>query len=112
MPQQDQTGNSEFVLPTGQQVYDALMGEIEPDLLTTSIPLLEEKHKGESDEERSMRYRRYEQAYEQYDQAFAAWSVTLQNAVHDYRREALRSAEEASREKEASALQQLEQAIV
>ena len=40
-----------------EQIYDMLMGDIEPDLLLANIPGLDEKYKGETDAEHKARAR-------------------------------------------------------
>lgn len=49
-----------------REIYDSIMVEIEPDLLTHNLPLLEEKYRGESTEKRSLRLNRYNKAMAEY----------------------------------------------
>ncbi|MDD4628446.1 MAG: hypothetical protein PHE68_03580 [Candidatus Peribacteraceae bacterium] len=57
-------------LPTGQALYDAIMGQIEPDLVTAELPKLPEKFSKDTPEEKAARSERYKRAYEQYDLLF------------------------------------------
>jgi hypothetical protein len=88
------------------------MADIEPDLLTVSITLLDAKYKDESAEERSARLARYEDAYTKYDMAFAVWTGQLKQLVTNYRRDALKSAESQSRTEESNVMNTLESQIV
>lgn len=104
----DDSGVTAAGLPRGEDIYDALMGRIEPDLLTTNIPHLDEKYAGETTEEKAARYKRYEAAYAAYDAAFQQWIAELHVRAGGYRRDALRSAEQKDRQQEAAALSSLE----
>ena len=58
--------NSQWVL----WLYDQIMGQIEPDLLSDQIPLLEEKYKTETAEERKNRTDAYAKAFHIFDEVF------------------------------------------
>lgn len=93
---------------TGAQIYDALMADIEPELLTANIPLLDETYATETVAERAKRLKRYERAYAAYDKAYASWREELDTLMHEYKRESLRSAEGKEREREQDLLRKLE----
>jgi len=95
-------------VPTGTEVYDALMQTIEPELVTANIKHLDHNHKNESKEQRAARYKRYEKAYAQYDSAFEKWLMQLSAAVGMFRRLALKTAEAKSRKAEGDAISTLE----
>lgn len=105
------TAPTPLVFPTGDELYDQLMGSIEPELLTENIPHLDDKYTNESEDNRAKRYEHYTKSYEQYDEAFAAWHTNFHKKVTVYRREALRSAERESKTEEVPVLAQLEQDI-
>jgi len=92
----------------GEDVYNALMGGIEPDLLTFNLPLLEEKYKNETSEQRASRYRHYEEAYAAYDKMFEEWNAQYQEKVKARKRQALASAEAKNREEEQPLLADIE----
>lgn len=96
------------VIPSGQEIYDLLMGPIEPELLSTSLPTLNEKYKDETPEEAETRKNRYNAAFAKYHEAEKACFADLEEKVRSYEREALRSVEEASRKDEGMALVELE----
>lgn len=95
-------------LPSGKDIYDALMGKIELDLVSTNIPHLTEWYQDETQEQRAVRYARYAKAYAAYDAAFADWSNQLSAAVATYRRAGLASAEEQAKAAEKSNLDAIE----
>lgn len=107
MPTQN-TPDGAIKIPSGEEVYNGIMGRIDPDLLTTVIPTLEEKYKGESEAERTDRLERYKKAYEEYDKQYAAWEQELRMLVARARREALQTAEKKERVIEEQLLQNLD----
>ncbi len=104
----DQSG----VLPTGEEIYDMLMGSINPELLTANIPHLDEKHAGETEEERKARYERYQRDFAKYDAAFKEWTKKVDTVAAKLLKYALKSAEAKSREEEAGQLANLESQLV
>lgn len=95
-------------IPTGAQVYDALMARIEPELVSANLPTLDVKHAGENALQRAARYARYSKAFAAYDLAFRQWMTELSQAVQLFRRRAIRSAEEKSRGHEHHELTSIE----
>lgn len=106
-----QTTNQDIVFPTGTEVYDGLMVDIEPELLSSNIPHLDAPYVGESEEDHKKRYERYTAAFAKYDEAFAKWEAGLKEAVAKYRRDALKFAEDKSRSNDVNALSLIESAI-
>lgn len=84
---------SDLRILTGQELYDQIMAGIEPELVSTAIPALKEKYKDETPEQTKARAERYEQAYDRFDEAFDAYLATLDRDLHEYRRQAISSAE-------------------
>ena len=104
-----QTENpQEIKIPSGEEVYNGIMGRIEPELLTTVIPTLEEKYKGEAEAQRAARLERYKKAYEEYDRQYESWTLELKTLVTRARREALESAEKKEKVKEDEVLQSID----
>lgn len=52
------------------ELYDLLMADIEPDLVTSTIPTLEEKYRGESPEDAKKRAERYAKAFVTFEERF------------------------------------------
>ena len=96
------------VIPDSQELYNALMSKIEPELCTDQIPLLTEKYKDEAQEQRTARIKRYNAAFEAYDKALDVYMTSLRRKVDVYRKQALGEAEKNSRSEEQNKLSQLE----
>lgn len=94
-------------MPSGDDVYDALMVDIEPELVSVNIPHLDDGYTDESPEQRKARYERYVQAFEAYDKALAAWTAELKTAVDRCRREVIKASEQESRKQEEVKLSEL-----
>ena len=98
-------------MPSALDVYDALMGKIDLDLVSVSIPHLRQKYRGEVPEERAARFKRYQESFSKFDDAFLDWNADMQLAVSALRHFSLTSAEAKSREEEANVLKSLESQI-
>jgi hypothetical protein len=108
LPQGD-TGMSPNL--TGDELYNLLMLDIEPELTTALLPTLDEKYKDEAPEESKARAERYEKAFAEYDKKFEEYVSTAKQRIHERKREALTMAEGDDREKETGDLQNLEQSM-
>ena len=95
-------------VPTGEEIYNALMSEIEPDLVSNQIPLLDQKYAGETEEERKARMQRYTEAYAKYDAVSAKYIADLQAKAAAYKKAAYKEAEAKEQQKEQATLAQLE----
>ena len=98
----------EALMPSGSEIYDSLMESINEELLSENLPLLAEKHKGETSEEKANRMGRYKKDFAAYDKAYAEWIQDLRGAVKEKRGQAFRAAEEEQKEEEGSLLANLE----
>ena len=94
-------------IPTGRELYDALMSHIEPELTSAMAATLTEKYKGESVGDKEVRMRRYELAFERCDQAYNEYMHTLDAQVTRYQREAFSHAELSDREHDQGFLDHL-----
>lgn len=114
MPQTSDDGQSKAqkALPTGEQLYDALMILIEPELISANIPLLEEKYKNESPVERAARMQKYQKAMEEYDKRYSALIAALNADVAKMKRDGIAAIEKKSATKEVSVLSNIESAIL
>ncbi|MEK7591049.1 MAG: hypothetical protein AAB489_02470 [Patescibacteria group bacterium] len=99
-------------IPTGQELYDSIMGHIEPELTTSALPLLAEHYQNETPEEATARKQRYELAFERYDQAYDGYIQTLHAQADRYRRQSFAHVELKSREWDKGFLDQLHGAIL
>lgn len=110
--QQNIAGTGDFdSKELAEKVYDMIMADIEPDLLSYNIDLLDEYYADESADERKARMERYELAYKEFDRAFEEFMQSVQEEVRDNKRTALRQKEEEAREEEIEALSALENAF-
>jgi hypothetical protein len=99
------------VIRNGNDMYDAIMRGIEPELTSDQIPLLAEKCKSETDEQKKVRAERYTKAFAEYDIRAAAFFSEVTAQVGVLKRKAFASAEEKHRGEEQTKMQQLESLI-
>jgi hypothetical protein len=97
------TGSGQtFTLPTpptiqtGREIYDSIMGQIEPELVSHSLPLLHTKYKNETEEEKKARGERYRLAFIRYYKMFAVYLADMHTRMHRYQQDAMRSIEAIS----------------
>lgn len=96
------------VIPSGQEIYDSLMQGIEPELVSTNLPLLSETYKDETSEEVAARAERYDRAFAEYDRQLEAYFQHATEEVRIHYRTAKSSLERGDREQEAAELSQIE----
>ena len=94
-----------------EQIYDMLMGDIEPDLLLANIPGLDEKYKGETDAEHKARMKKYKDAYEKFDVELAEFMGKVKQETRENKRNALKEKEQVSREEESDKIADIESAF-
>ncbi len=94
-------------LPTGRELYDALMAHIEPELTTVGSKLIEAQYKSESAANHKARMQKYALAFERCEKAYQEYMLTLDAQVNRYRREAFGHAELEDRGEENAFLDQL-----
>ena len=66
-------------LLTGEEIYNAIMGQIEPDLVTTSGVSTDAPKPGEGDADFSARMERYRKAFATYEKCFEAYVSHLRD---------------------------------
>ncbi len=98
-----------LTVPTGTQVYDALMFDIEPELITENLAHLDEPYTQETPEGRVRRYDHYRESFEMYDIAFNEWISALSSSVQTYKRQALKSEEQESNTEDMYSMNALEE---
>ena len=106
MTQTDPQISGQF--PTADQVYDRIMKDIEPELLTVSNPTLAEKYKDETPEESQARAERYQKAYAEYDKKYEAYMLEFDGMVRGLQHEAVGVVEGESKKGDDDALATLE----
>ena len=84
---------------TFDDLYNLLMYDIEQDLLTENLPTLEEKYKGETEEQQKERARRYARALSEYLKRFEKIMSAWKGRMDDIKKE-LRNLYEAKEQAE------------
>jgi len=92
----------------GNALYDMIMGEIEQDLTSAQIPGLLEKYKDETPEQRTVRAKRYEDAFALSAQRFAEYNSYWKKKFNDHKRASIASLEAEHRTQEDVALNNLD----
>lgn len=95
-------------IPSGDQVYDAIMGTIEPELLSKNLPSLVDKYGNETAGARAERMQRYQAAFRRYDETYGRWIHNLRTVARDQRADALQKAEVRVQQEDAEQLSTLE----
>ncbi|MCK5017645.1 MAG: hypothetical protein KAS32_11325 [Candidatus Peribacteraceae bacterium] len=103
-----QTQKSSGTIPTGKQIYDGIMKNIEPDLLSDNLSKIKEQHAGETEEEHKERMERYKVAFAKYDELYVQWLTRVKTAVKEKREEARKKAEIMSDTEDEVILQNIE----
>jgi hypothetical protein len=95
------------ILPTGQELYDRLMGQFEPELTTEGVKLIRDRYKNETPDELRARKKRYLRAIELYEHAYQGYMATLSEQVDRYRRGTIGQVEIDDRKNEEKILSTL-----
>ncbi len=85
-----------------------IMAEIEPELMTDSLPNLAAKYVSETKEEERARTERYNKAFALYAEQFQAYQEEWQQQWSHYKRQAVSSIEHAAYAEESHDLERLE----
>ena len=99
-------------IPTAEDIYDYLMQEIEPDLVTSNAQSLEEKYADESAEEQEQRFLRYRKAFAEYKQKKADFFVQMETKVKHFCQERFEKLEAASRSHDDEKVAALEKLLL
>ena len=92
---------------SGKEVYDALMQEIEPELISDNIPKLKEQYKNETPEEWQKRKKKYNDAFAKLYEKYDSYLADLDQRIHRYHRETVGAIEKQSRAGEERAIDQM-----
>jgi len=99
------------VLPDGDELYDQIMGQIEPELMTASLETLKEKYATETPEQKAEREKKYQKAFAEYERVYREYRNGQDMDLHRYQRSARASLEESSKAEEEKKMTNLESAI-
>lgn len=98
-------------LPSGEELYDTLMAQIEPELTREGLETLEEKYRDETPAQAAARSERYEKAFAAYEKKLDEYIGQRKAEVTTYRHQALKTMEHDDTEAEAPILSALEDSI-
>ena len=87
-------GTDGKALQTGKQIYNAIMSQIEPELVTTSTVKVDASMPGETPEEFAARMERYRKAFALYEQCFDAYVAHVREESRQTRLDARHAAEQ------------------
>lgn len=93
-------------------LYDFIMKDVEPELVSDVVPTLGGKYASESQSDRKERAARYERAFAEYDKRFEEYKTYWKRQMQAHQRAAMQSVELASRENESSSMTDLESSIL
>ncbi|MDO8649461.1 MAG: hypothetical protein Q7R81_06815 [Candidatus Peregrinibacteria bacterium] len=105
------SGSSVGSTSLGTSFYDQIMGAIDPELTSASIPHLVEKYTAETDEERKTRAQKYVKAFTEYDRQAAERQNTWKQDLQRFKKEAFASTEQEVRKSEVQQMANLESAM-
>lgn len=94
------------------ELYDSIMGQIEPELTSANIAGLRARYEGEPEPKRAERARKYEAAFAEYERRFAEYAAQWTSLFRKNRQASFASVESKNRDKEAADLSTLEQSIL
>lgn len=94
-------------IPTGREIYDAIMAHIEPELTSEGCKKLAETYAHETPDEKIARMDRYALAFERCEVAYQEYMQTIDVQMNRYRREAFVHAETDDRARDDGILDQL-----
>lgn len=97
--------------PSTEELYDAMMAHIEPDLLLKNRDAIKQPRPGETPEQTKERNKGYAAAFARYDKALDAYTAAVQGYARSIQRDAMTSIEQAERDEEAGGLANLEQSL-
>lgn len=107
----DQDANRTANQELAQQLYDMLMRDIEPDLLSYNIVKLAEYYKDETETENTERLQRYQKAYQEFDRVFQSFMNEVQDEVRTTKRDSLEKTEQSDRAGETDNIEALEETL-
>lgn len=96
----------------GEEIYNRIMREIEPELTTDQIPLMEEKYKDETEEQRGVRAERYQKALDEYEKRYQAYALEEESKLHAFARGSIGFAESNVAQDDAQRLQAIESSFL
>jgi hypothetical protein len=85
----------------GRAIYDALMYEIEPELLSQNLKGVDEVREGETDERYQARQERYKKAFAEYDKQYAKYMDSIHAEIRKLKKESRIAAEKDAKSEDS-----------
>ena len=95
-------------IPSGKEIYDGIMGKIDPELLFDNLSKLKEQYVDETPEQKKKRAARYNKAFAEYDKQFAEYMAELHGKVTLFRKQAIVELESRDRKDDDNKMQEIE----
>ncbi len=96
---------------TIEDIYNLLLAEIEPDLTTHMIPMLDGLYEGESEKEKKRRGKRYAKAFKVFAKRFERAMSLWKQAFLDARKKVLGIMKEKSGKEDTEKLSDIERSL-
>lgn len=96
---------------SGKDVYNRIMGSIEPELMTESLPTLMAKYANENQTDRDARMERYKKAFVAYEKAYKEFLLTQESGLRTYKGAVMSAVEKRSGGNDNDALENISSMI-
>ena len=106
-----QTHTSGQAMLSPEEIYNLLMGQIEPDLTTDMLPVLDELYMDETNEEREKRGERYGAAFADFELAYDHFISSCVNFYTDLKKKAKALAQKATKEADTKDMNAIEDSL-
>jgi hypothetical protein len=97
---------------SGAALYDAIMGQIEPELVSANLPFAADAFAQETAEQRAERARRYQAAFDEYDRRFEMHITQWDEQLRTYKRHAMSYIEGQARGEDNNEIASIESSII
>ena len=98
-------------IPGGDEVYNGIMGAIEPELMTDALPTLAAKYAQETQEQRDARMERYKKAFLAYGKAYQEFVQKQDGALRKYKSSVMGAVEHNAGAEDTTAMRNFESLI-
>ncbi|MFA6522867.1 MAG: hypothetical protein WCS85_00665 [Candidatus Peribacteraceae bacterium] len=95
-------------IPNGQEAYDIIMRDINPELTSANLKTLDAKYKDETPEQRIKRADRYAKDFEEFAKRSKAFKDKQDTTVSSYKRQLRTATEKRAGSGDATRMQNLE----
>jgi hypothetical protein len=96
---------------SAEEIYDALMREIEPDLVSETIGSIDTLYPGETEEERDARMKQYALAFVIFDETLEEYELEKKEEIHRIKNEMQQVVEQESKAEDDATMTKIEESI-